>query len=343
MKLRFSFLLLVFFVSFAFADINVPPIIDNTISIGDATIDWIDGNISSNGQIDPYSFTAPRDGTYRFGMAELRGGAQVRLLAWDSFEQPIADSTYVGNGRGITLNLELGQTYHIEVRQYGSFIVSPYRLIIGHQKETIDISRLTGLTDSIDFDDQRNIYSFTAPRDGSYRFGMAELRGGAQVRLIAWDRLDYPPIADSTYIGNGGGITINLEGGQTYRIEVRQYGSFIVSPYRLIIGHQKGTVVINEPDRVNDSLQYTAQRNVYAFTAPADGRYRFEMAELRGGAQVRLIAWDRLDYPPIADSTYVGNGGGINLNLAGGQTYQIEVRQYGSFIASSYSLVITRQ
>ena len=79
MKLRFSVLLLVFFVSFAFADINVPDITDNIISIGEATIVWIDNDISSSGQRDVYSFTAPRDGTYRFEMAELRG-AYVRLI-----------------------------------------------------------------------------------------------------------------------------------------------------------------------------------------------------------------------------------------------------------------------
>ncbi|MDR1803801.1 MAG: hypothetical protein LBQ94_09370 [Treponema sp.] len=344
MKLRFSVLLLVFFVSFAFADINVPDITDNIISIGEATIVWIDNDISSSGQRDVYSFTAPRDGTYRFEMAELRG-AYVRLIAWDSSEQPVADSTIsVSNGGGITPYLEGEQTYRIEVRQSGNFIVSPYRLIIGHQKETIDISRLTGLIDGIDYTNQRNVYTFTAPRDGTYRFEMAELRG-AYVRLILWDRPDYQPVADTTIsVSNGGGITPYLEGGQTYRLEVRQSGNFVKSPYRLIIGHQKETVRINGPDRVNDSIQYTAQRNVYAFTAPADGRYRFEMAELNG-AYVRLIAWDRLDYQPIADTTIsVSNGGGITFNLTGGQTYRIEVRQSGgNFVKSSYSLVITKQ
>jgi len=334
MKLCISVFLLTFIVSFAFAEINVPDIIDNVKSIGDATIDRIDGNISTNGQRDVYSFTAPRGGWYRFEMSGLRGGATVRLMAWDNFEQPIANDT-AGNGGGITLDLVQGQTYQIEVRQYSGF--SPYRLSIGHQKETINISGLTRLNDSIQYTHQRNVHLFTAPRNGSYRFEMAELRGGARVRLIVWDRLDYPTIADDTAV-NGQGITLDLVQGQTYQIEVRQYSGF--SPYRLSIGYQKETVIINGPDRINDSIQYTAQRNVYTFTAPTDGRYRFEMAGLRGGARVRLIAWDRLDYPTIADDTAV-NGQGITLNLVRGQTYHIQVWQYSGF--SSYSLIISRQ
>ena len=335
MKRFISVLFSLFLVSFVFADINVPDITDNIISISDATINRIDGNISSNGQKDVYSFTAPRDGCYRFEMSELRG-ATVRLMAWDSFEQPIADSSNRGNGQGITLDLVGGQTYQIQVGQYSG--LSPYRLIIGHQKETIDISRLTGLNDSIQYTDQRNVYLFTAPRNGSYRFEMAELRS-ATVRLMAWDRLDYPPIADSSNRGNGQGITLDLVGGQTYQIQVRQY-SGVISPYHLIIGHQKETIVIDRPDRVNDRIQYTAQRNTYTFIPPSDGRYRFEMSELRG-ATVRLMAWDRLDYPPIADSSNRSNGQGITLDLVGGQSYQIQVGQYSGL--SAYSLVISRQ
>jgi hypothetical protein len=131
MKRFISVLFSLFLVSFVFADINVPDITDNIISISDATINRIDGNIPSNGQKDVYSFTAPRDGCYRFEMSELRG-ATVRLMAWDRLDYPpIADSSNRSNGQGITLDLVGGQSYQIQVGQYSG--LSAYSLVISRQ------------------------------------------------------------------------------------------------------------------------------------------------------------------------------------------------------------------
>jgi len=311
--------------------LSIPPIPANRGAVGNARIEVRRGNISENGQRDTFTFTAPRDGWYRFEMAELRGGAQVRLMVWNHLDVNIGDR-WAGNGQGHLVRLTGGRTYSIEVRQSSG--LSPYHLVIGHQKETVDVSRLTELSDSVQFTEQRNIYTFTAPRTGRFRFEMAELRGGAQVRIVAWNRLD-EVIADR-WAGNGQGHTLNLIGGQTYIIEVRQSSG--LSPYHLIIGHQKETVDISRITRLSDSVQYTDQSNVYTFTASRTGNHRFEIAELMGNAQVRIIIRNRLD-EVIADR-WVGNGHGHTLNLTGGQTYGIEIRQ--STGLSSYALNIIR-
>ena len=96
---------------------------------------------------------------------------------------------------------------------------------------------------------------------------------------------------------------------------------------------------MNRVERVSDSLQFTSQRNRYLFTAPGDGRYRFEMAELRNNAGVYLSAYNYLG-ETIAGQ-YTQNGQGLTLNLAGGQTYELRVRQNNGF--SPYTLIIAKQ
>ena len=208
--------------------LNIPPINDNRITIGDAVIEIKQGNFSERGQHFQYSFTAPRDGRYRFEMAELRANARVYLTAWNNKDERI-DSGNARNGEGLTLNLIGGQTYRVYINQDDG--LSPYDLIIGHQKETVDISSLTKLSDSIQYTNQMNSYSFTAHRDGRYRFEMAELRANARVLLTAWNRLDER--IGYEYARNGGGLTLDLIGGQTYRIYINQDDG--LSPYNLII------------------------------------------------------------------------------------------------------------
>ncbi|MCL2722280.1 MAG: hypothetical protein FWD47_13205, partial [Treponema sp.] len=76
---------------------SIQPIPENARTIGNARIDIRQGNFSENGQSDVFSFIAPRDGRYRFEMAELRSNANVRLMAWNRLGENIAD-TSAGNG-----------------------------------------------------------------------------------------------------------------------------------------------------------------------------------------------------------------------------------------------------
>ena len=215
-------------VSLPIGYLNIPPINDNKITIRDAVMEIKQGNILENGQSVLYPFTAPRNGRYRFEMAELRANARVYLMALDPLGKQF-DSGTAGNGQGLTLDLTGGQTYKIYINQSNGF--SPYNLIIGHQKKTVDISRLTGLSDSIQYTAQSNAYSFTAPRNGRYRFEMAELRANARVYLTAWNRLDER--IDYVNAGNGEGLTLDLTGGQTYTIYINHFSG--LSPYRLNI------------------------------------------------------------------------------------------------------------
>ena len=97
---------------------------------------------------------------------------------------------------------------------------SSYKLKIGMQKETVDISDYDIISDSVTFTDQRNVYTFTPDESGKYKFTLTDFNADCSFRLMAWDNYD-STIMD-TYYEEG---TVSLESGITYEIQVRQDSS----------------------------------------------------------------------------------------------------------------------
>lgn len=296
------------------------------------------GNIGAEDQEDWYSFTAPYEGRYRIDVSGIQSGTDVRLYLYDELGDVVTSDTYCTNGEGITgKGLEAGKTYSIKVKQDSGY--SSYSLAIGMQKAPIDLTGYTAISDSIEFIDQRNVYYFSVPLTGRYRFNMSEIYSGTDVELYIFDSLGNT-VASDTYCTNGDGITVrDLQAGAIYEIQVRQDNGF--SGYKLSIGYQKSTVDISDYTIVNDSIEYTDQRNVYSFTVPVDGRYRFELSGMTGGTDVELYMFNYLE-ETVASDTYCTNGDGITVkDLKAGETYEVQIRQDNGF--SSYTLSIGKQ
>lgn len=296
------------------------------------------GNIGAEDQEDWYSFTAPYEGRYRIDVSGIQSGTDVRLYLYDELGDVVTSDTYCTNGEGITgKGLEAGKTYSIKVKQDSGY--SSYSLAIGMQKAPIDLTGYTAISDSIEFIDQRNVYYFSVPLTGRYRFNMSEIYSGTDVELYIFDSLGNT-VASDTYCTNGDGITVrDLQTGAIYEIQVRQDNGF--SGYKLSIGYQKSTVDISDYTIVNDSIEYTDQRNVYSFTVPVDGRYRFELSGMTGGTDVELYMFNYLE-ETVASDTYCTNGDGITVkDLKAGETYEVQIRQDNGF--SSYTLSIGKQ
>lgn len=296
------------------------------------------GNIGAEDQEDWYSFTAPYEGRYRIDVSGIQSGTDVRLYLYDELGDVVTSDTYCTNGEGITgKGLEAGKTYSIKVKQDSGY--SSYSLAIGMQKAPIDLTGYTAISDSIEFIDQRNVYYFSVPLTGRYRFNMSEIYSGTDVELYIFDSLGNT-VASDTYCTNGDGITVrDLQAGAIYEIQVRQDNGF--SGYKLSIGYQKSTVDISDYTIVNDSIEYTDQRNVYSFTVPVDGRYRFELSGMTGGTDVELYMFNYLE-ETVASDTYCTNGDGITVkDLKAGETYEVQIRQDNGF--SSYTLFIGKQ
>jgi len=329
----------------SYTEINIPSLdrkelaVDklpsNPTSVGAAEILTYAGNVAYEEQVDEYSFTAPYDGRYRADISGLQNGVNVELYVYDDTGSTIGSDTYCVNEEGVTVkDLAAGHVYIVRVKQDSGF--SGYTLSVGLQKPVIDITGYTTVTDSVEYTDQRNVYSFTAPIDGRYRFELSGMQNGTDVELYMFNHLD-ETIASDTYCVNDEGITVkDLKGGETYQIQVRQDSGF--SSYTMYIGYQKGTVDISDLSSVKDSIEYTDQRNVYLFTVPRDGRYRFELSGLQNGTDVELYMFNNLGETTASD-TYCTNEEGITVkDLKAGEVYELQIRQDSGF--SNYIHVI---
>ncbi len=312
--------------------VEIDPIAPRSYTAENAEFMVWNGEIAVDDQVDVYTFTARNSGTYHAELTGLKNGVAVGVILLDDSGEEIARDSYCTNREGITApDLKAGCTYQIEVRQQENH--GAYRLTLGMAKAETDISGLTEVKDSTEFADQRNVYWFTVPRSGRYRFEISRMMKGTTVQIRMVNDLE-ETVASDGYCVNGDGITVSdLKVGEVYRIEVIQNEE--VGNYILTVGQQKDSVDISELTRITDSVEYTDQRNVYWFTVPRDGRYRFGFSRMMNGFAVEVRVYNDLEEIVVSDG-YCTNEDGVTLYEAkAGEIYRVEVTQLegtGSYI-----------
>ena len=243
-------------------------------------------------------------------------------MMWDKLDNNIMDSW----SESATVDLDAGETYNFQIRQdegFGSYVLS-----IGFQKETVDITGVTTVYDSIEFTDQKNVYIFKAPVTGRYHFELSEYKNGVGFRMMMWDKLEYN-IMDAW----NGSAVVDLDAGETYSLQIRQDKGFY--SYKLSIGAQKKSVDITGYDVVADAITFKDQKNVYFFTPGETGEYTVSLTDHNSNCSFKLMAWD--NYEKNIMDTYSGKG---TLSLESGITYEIQVRQSENF--GSYELHVEK-
>ena len=317
---------------------SIAGITKSETSIPAAEMIVYNGNITEKGQVDTYTYTVPRDGRVRIDVTEVYSGVTFILKVIDNLGNVVDYNNYCVNERGITLSeLKKGESYQIQVAQKSGY--SSYKLTIGQQKETIDISGYTEIRDSVEYVDQSNVYTFEVAVDGLYLFQIMGMTSDTSVYLKVYNYLG-ETIGYNNYGTNGKSITVSdLKAGQTYQFEVIQKSGF--SSYTLAIGIQKPIVNVTAYTDISDSIEYKEQKNIYVFTVPVDGQYCFEISGMTSDASVYLKAYNHLG-EIIGYNNYGTNGKTVILtNLEVGQTYQFEVAQKSGF--SRYTLSIRKQ
>ena len=302
-----------------------------------ATIYVYNGSLTIEDQIDPYFFTPNISGSYRFEISGLTYGTghKVNLVIKNSGDGVVDSTSYgIANDEGLTVNnLQAGEVIQVQVKQYAG--LDSYSLSIGNQKEVVDITGYTVVKDRIEFKDQRNIYLFTPPITGKYRFEISDLTKGSnhKVNLLVFNSGGGEEASTSYGIMNGDGLTIaSMQAGQTYEVQVRQYSGY--DSYSLNIGYQKNSVDITGYNVIADSVQYRDQNNIYYFTPTVTGRYRFEISNLTKGSnnKVNLYVWNSRGGEEGSTSYGITNGEGLTIkDMQAGETYQVQVRQYSGY------------
>lgn len=283
-----------------------------------------------------YLYTVPVDGRLRLEVNDLQGSSRVRLTMRDSLDQNVLD-IYCGNGDGKAVtDLKAGDTYKIHISQ--STELSSYKLGLYSEKADVDVSDYNVIKDSIEFVDQSNVYRFTVPVDGRYRFEFAEIKAGFRLHLRIFDA-NRQSIAD-TYCGNNEGSTVNdWKAGEQYEIQVVQDSD--MGEYTLKIGKQKDSIDVDGSTMVNDSIQYTEQRNVYLLQGEEGKSYLVTVKNMNADQQVDLAALDALGYE-IDSRSYTNTNDTITINpLESSQEISIEVCQRKG--AGNYSIEIQEQ
>ena len=298
--------------------ITVKLIDHKELEIPKAEIISYKGKITKEDQDDVYSFTPDRKGTYRLELSGIRNKGDMRVSIYNPLGERMY-STYAGNGEGLTVtDLKKDKKYKIHVTHDEG--LSPYILSIAKQKKKQNISSYTLIKDSIEFTDQDNIYSFTAPLDGQYRFEFSEIHDNKDMYLSIYN--DLGEKLKGTYAGNNEGLTIKLERGEKYAIHASEDSGF--SSYNLKIGKQKGFTDISQYDGAQDSIEYTDQDNVYLYTASNDGGYDISLSEMRENAQVSVSVYNRLG--ERMGHGYCENGDALSIDsLEEGETYEFHV------------------
>lgn len=307
----------------------------NSKTIESADILTYSGNITSENQKDEYIYTVPYDGRTRVEIRELKNGTCVALYVYNALGECVSSDSSCYNGEGVTLkDLRAGETYKIQVRQ--NFGYPTYRLTIGQPKPEVDISDFTLVKDSIQYTDQRNVYSFTVPRDGRYRFELSGMKNGTCVELYVFDYLGNTVASDLSCYNNDGKTLKDLKAGEVYEVQVRQHIGF--SGYTLKIGKQKKTISVSSNVVLSDSIEYVDQRNVYSFVADKSGTHTFTISGMQSGCSVELCAFNELG-ETIASDLGCYNGESITIkNLKPGDSYEIQVRYNIGF--TNYKLTI---
>lgn len=303
-----------------------------TVDISNLT--KVSDSIQYTDQENNYLFSPSASGTYRFEYSDVPDGTDLRLYVFNSGWETIKSDYDMDNGDGLTLTLEAGKSYYIRTKQYRS--LGSYSLIIGRQKDTVDVTSYTMLSDSIQYTEQRNNYRLVAGVAGTYRFEFANVPDGTDLRLYVYNS-GWETIKSDYDMDTGDGLTVSLSEGQEIYITVSQYRS--LGSYSLVLGAPKPTVEISDVDQISDSVQYTEQRNVYLFEAKTAGKYSFTFSSVPDGVDYRMQIYNS-GWESIKSDYDMDSGDGLSLDLSQGQKVYVCVSQYRG--TGGYSMIVSR-
>ncbi len=330
--------------------INVPALTEKTTSIaaikqsstsiGNAVLKTYSGNITKINQKDTYSFTAPRDGTYRIEITGMQADMAVRLYVYDNLGKEIAsNSSLFENGKGVTETLTANKTYTIAVQEFHQSYSSvptlgSYTLNIWSQKPTVNVGNYTQINDSIEFFEQDNYYVFTPSTSGTHRIEITGMKADTKVRLYIYDDLGKEIASNTSLFSNGRGLTETLAANKTYTIVVSnfhqnyEYTATALGSYTLNIWRQKAIVSADNYTQINDSIEFFEQENYYTFKPLINGTYRIEITGMKASTDVILYIYNDLDECVDYDSSLFNNGEGLTVTLTANKTYTIMVGNF---------------
>ena len=297
-------------------------------------------------QQNGYTFVPKVSGTYCFGVSGLPEGYSCGIQVVNAAGKTISNDgwyyTY-SDKEGQEVSLSAGQTYVVKYRESG--YRGPYCVEVGLYKQVGDVSGVFGVDDSIQFLNQRNLYTFVPEQTAAYEIGISGIPEGYSYMIQVVNPAGQAITNGNWYYsyGNHESQWVNLTAGQTYTIVVRPRNA-LYGKYRLDISAFCAPVDVKLDEPVQDSIQYRLQRNMYTFTPGSDGKYSIELSGMPPEYSYGIQVWNGIGQI-ISNGNWnytYKNGSSQTLDLQAGQTYTIIVKQNGSFL-SDYTIRIRRK
>ena len=289
--------------------------VPNGVTVIDGTV--IEGTLSYPDQKDEYTYTAPITGQYRFDFSSSDVQCDYRFYIYASNNKQLVSTLFSNNGR--TVELTEGDTYTLNVKQYSGY--PSYTITIG-VPNTIQAINGNSFSGSITYTGQIDTYTYVAPVTGKYRFDLTSDNVKMDYRFYLYAS-NNAQLASTFYSNKG--KTVDLVEGETYRIEIKQNS-----------GLENYTINIGVPDRISNvegntisgNLTYTDQENLYTYTAPVSGKYKFTFGTDDAKSDYRFYVISAIN-EQIASSYYLNRNKTVQLEA--GQVYTIKVKQSSGF------------
>ena len=206
---------------------------------------------------------------------------------------------------------------------------------ISENTTSVDKIEMQQVPDKITSEKETKTYEFTSTETGRYRFELSDVPQNTWFKFYLYnasmEQLDY---------GSGDnedGITADLDADTEYYFVVEQCGN--TGSYTLNVGSQKPVIDISGYTSINDSTQFTNQRNIYKFTSSVEGTYRFELSDVPQNIWFKFYLYnasmEQLDYGSG------DNEDGITADLDADTEYYFVVEQCGN--TGSYTLNVGSQ
>lgn len=287
----------------------------------------IKGTVSYTDQENQYTYKAPITGKYRFDFSINDVDCNYDFYLYSSNNKKIVSTSYLSEGK--TVELVKDEVYTIIIKQHSGYV--DYTIDIGIPNEVQSISE-NSISGSLEYIDQLDKYTYVAPITGKYRFDFynndVECNYDVQIYSSINEKL-----LESSSLNEG--KSIDLQGGETYEIEIIQNTG--IENYSINIGIPNDIRNVEE-NTISGTLNYTDQENNYLYLAPMSGEYGFIFEISDEDAN-----YDFLIYTPnnkkLVETSYMK--GYKIIQMEEGQVYTIVVRQHLGF--PSYKIGIVQQ
>ncbi len=178
-----------------------------------------DGVTSYENRENEHYFTVPVTGEYRYEFYDTYGD-QATLEIYDDNNKRLFRQSYCFEGASIR-GPELHEGDKIKLVVSACVGYPSYSLLVIRDME---ISGYPSISDHIDYSEQWNVYDFTAPYDGSYRFEFVGNLAPFDIFII--DKPDKVVTRKENCVDGDYTIAKNLIAGRTYKVK--------------IVGHRQG-------------------------------------------------------------------------------------------------------